>query len=114
MHLRMDNKLQIPKKKYFSISEVAELCDLKTHTLRFWEKEFKDLSPVTRKGNRRYYQREDIVLIMKIKSLLHSDGLTVSGAKKSLNSNTAVVKGSDLDSEEILQDLEDILQELKK
>ena len=114
MHLRMDNKLQIPKKKYFSISEVAELCDLKTHTLRFWEKEFKDLSPVTRKGNRRYYQREDIVLVMKIKSLLHSDGLTVSGAKKSLNSNTAAVKGSDLDSEEILQDLEDILQELKK
>ena len=110
----MDNKLQIPKKKYFSISEVAELCELKTHTLRFWEKEFKDLSPVTRKGNRRYYQREDIVLVMKIKSLLHSDGLTVSGAKKSLNSNTAAVKGSDLDSEEILQDLEDILQELKK
>ena len=114
MHLRMDNKLQIPKKKYFSISEVAEICDLKTHTLRFWEKEFKDLSPVTRKGNRRYYQREDIVLVMKIKSLLHIDGLTVSGAKKSLNSNTAAVKGSDLDSEEILQDLEDILQELKK
>ena len=110
----MDNKLQIPKKKYFSISEVAELCDLKTHTLRFWEKEFKDLSPVTRKGNRRYYQRKDIVLVMKIKSLLHSDGLTVSGAKKSLNSNTAAVKGSDLDSKEILQDLEDILQELKK
>ena len=114
MHLRMDNKLQIPKKKYFSISEVAELCDLKTHTLRFWEKEFKDLSPVTRKGNRRYYQREDIVLVMKIKSLLYSDGLTVSGAKKSLNSSKAVVKGSDLDSQEILQDLEDILQELKK
>ncbi len=110
----MDNKLQIPKKKYFSISEVAEICDLKTHTLRFWEKEFKDLSPVTRKGNRRYYQREDIVLVMKIKSLLHIDGLTVSGAKKSLNSNTAAVKGSDLDSKEILQDLEDILQELKK
>lgn len=114
MHLRMDNKFQIPEKKYFSIGEVAELCDLKTHTLRFWEKEFKDLSPVTRKGNRRYYQREDIVLVMKIKSLLHSDGLTVLGAKKSLNSNTVVVKGGDLDSQEILQDLEDILQELKK
>ena len=110
----MDNKLQIPEKKYFSISEVAELCDLKTHTLRFWEKEFEDLSPVTRKGNRRYYQREDIVLVMKIKSLLYTDGLTVSGAKKSLHSNTSVAKESDLDSQEILQDLEDILQELKK
>jgi DNA-binding transcriptional MerR regulator len=114
LHLRMDNRLQIPEKKYFSISEVAELCDLKTHTLRFWEKEFKDLNPVTRKGNRRYYQREDIVLVMKIKSLLYTDGLTVSGAKKSLHSNTAVMMGSDLDSQEILQDLEDILQELKK
>jgi DNA-binding transcriptional MerR regulator len=110
----MVKEFQIPEKKYFSISEVAELCDLKTHTLRFWEKEFKELSPVTRKGNRRYYQREDIVLVMKIKSLLHSDGMTVSGAKKSLNSNTADLKGSDLDSQEILQDLEDILQELKK
>ena len=110
----MVKEFQIPEKKYFSISEVAELCDLKTHTLRFWEKEFKELSPVTRKGNRRYYQREDIALVMKIKSLLHSDGMTVSGAKKSLNSNTADLKGSDLDSQEILQDLEDILQELKK
>jgi DNA-binding transcriptional MerR regulator len=110
----MVKEFQIPEKKYFSISEVAELCDLKTHTLRFWEKEFKELSPVTRKGNRRYYQREDIVLVMKIKSLLHSDGMTVSGAKKSLNLNTANLKGSDLDSQEILQDLEDILQELKK
>ena len=110
----MVKEFQIPEKKYFSISEVAELCDLKTHTLRFWEKEFKELSPVTRKGNRRYYQREDIVLVMKIKSLLHNDGMTVSGAKKSLNSNTADLKGSDLDSQEILQDLEDILQELKK
>ena len=110
----MDKEFQVPEKKYFSISEVAELCDLKTHTLRFWEKEFKELSPVTRKGNRRYYQRKDIVLVMKIKSLLHSDGMTVSGAKKSLNLNTANLKGSDLDSQEILQDLEDIFQELKK
>ena len=110
----MDKEFQIPEKKYFSISEVAELCDLKTHTLRFWEKEFKELSPVTRKGNRRYYQRKDIVLVMKIKSLLHTDGLTVSGAKKSLDSNAADAKGSGLDSQEILHDLEDILQELKK
>jgi DNA-binding transcriptional MerR regulator len=110
----MDKEFQIPEKKYFSISEVAELCDLKTHTLRFWEKEFKELSPVTRKGNRRYYQRKDIVLVMKIKSLLHTDGLTVSGAKKSLDSNTSNGKRDGLDSKEILQDLEDILQELKK
>ena len=110
----MDKEFQVPEKKYFSISEVAELCDLKTHTLRFWEKEFKELSPVTRKGNRRYYQRKDIVLVMKIKWLLHTDGLTLSGAKKSLDSNASDGKRSGLDSKEILQDLEDILQELKK
>jgi DNA-binding transcriptional MerR regulator len=110
----MVKEFQIPEKKYFSISEVAELCDLKTHTLRFWEKEFKELSPITRKGNRRYYQRKDIVLVMKIKSLLHADGLTVSGAKKSLYSNASDGKRGGLDSKKILQDLEDILEELKK
>ena len=56
----MSDNLQIPDKKYFSISEVSKLCDLKTHTLRFWEKEFKELTPVTRKGGRRTYQRKDV------------------------------------------------------
>jgi DNA-binding transcriptional MerR regulator len=80
----MAKKFQIPDKKYFSIGEVAELCELKTHTLRFWEKEFKNLNPITRKGNRRYYQRQDILLVMKIRSLLYNQGLTVSGAKMNL------------------------------
>ena len=110
----MAKEFQIPDKKYFSIGEVAELCELKTHTLRFWGKEFKDLNSVTRKGNRRYYQRQDILLVMKIRSLLYNQGLTVSGAKMNLES-----KGKDnfetvLGSEEILKDLEEILQDLKK
>ena len=63
-------------KKYYSITEVSELCDIKSHTLRFWEKEFKDLKPITRKGNRRYYQKADIDLIKKIQSLLYKDGMT--------------------------------------
>ena len=63
----------LQEKKYFSITEVSELCEIKSHTLRFWEKEFKHLKPVTRKGNRRYYQKEDIRLIKKIRALLYED-----------------------------------------
>ena len=104
----MAKEFQIPDKKYFSIGEVAELCELKTHTLRFWEKEFKDLKPVTRKGNRRYYQRQDILLVMKIRSLLYNQGLTVSGAKMNLESKGKDNSETVLGSEEILKDLEEI------
>ena len=110
----MAKEFQIPDKKYFSIGEVAELCELKTHTLRFWGKEFKDLNPVTRKGNRRYYQRQDILLVMKIRSLLYNQGLTVSGAKMNLESKGKDNSETVLGSEEILKDLEEILQDLKK
>jgi|TARA_B100000809_G_scaffold56626_1_gene52604 DNA-binding transcriptional MerR regulator len=110
----MAKEFQIPDKKYFSISEVAGLCELKTHTLRFWEKEFKNLNPITRKGNRRYYQRKDILLVMKIKSLLYNQGLTVSGAKKNLISKREDSSETVLGSGEILKDLEEILQDLKK
>ena len=61
----MDKEIH-QEKKYFSISEVSEICDIKSHTLRFWEKEFKELKPITRKGNRRYYQNQDIELIKRI------------------------------------------------
>jgi DNA-binding transcriptional MerR regulator len=101
----MAKKFQIPDKKYFSIGEVAELCELKTHTLRFWEKEFKNLNPITRKGNRRYYQRQDILLVMKIRSLLYNQGLTVSGAKMNLVSkgkdNSETVLGSFLHQKQL-------------
>jgi len=73
-------------KKYFSISEVSELCNIKSHTLRFWEKEFKELQPVTRKGSRRYYQSKEIELIKQIQRLLYEEGMTIAGAKKSLQS----------------------------
>ena len=74
----------IPGKRYFTIGEVAKLCDLKTHVLRYWEKEFSQISPVKR-NNRRYYQRQDVVLIRQIKSLLHDQGYTLSGAKQYLS-----------------------------
>ena len=82
----MDRQI-IQNKKYYSISEVSELCNVKSHTLRFWEKEFKDLKPITRKGNRRYYQAEDIQLVKTIQSLLYEEGMTIAGAKKNLQSN---------------------------
>ena len=75
------------EKKYYSISEVSEICEVKPHTLRFWEKEFKDLKPITRKGSRRYYQKHDIQLIKQIQSLLYQDGMTIAGAKKNLQSS---------------------------
>lgn len=73
----------IPGKRYFTIGEVAKLCDVKAHVLRYWEKEFSQISPVKR-NNRRYYQRQDVLLIRQIKSLLHDQGYTLSGAKQYL------------------------------
>ncbi len=71
----------IPDKLYFSISEVGELCDLKPHVLRYWEQEFPQLSPSKRRGNRRYYQRKDVLLVRQIKHLLYVQGYTIEGAR---------------------------------
>jgi|TARA_B100001093_G_scaffold92791_1_gene84901 DNA-binding transcriptional MerR regulator len=102
----------LQEKKYFSITEVSELCEIKSHTLRFWEKEFKHLKPVTRKGNRRYYQKEDIRLIKKIRALLYEDGMTITGAKRSLQSSTQE-GGQDTEMKTLLKDLEDLLIKIK-
>ncbi|MFA7633087.1 MAG: MerR family transcriptional regulator [Thiohalomonadaceae bacterium] len=74
----------IPGKRYFAIGEVSELCDIKPHVLRYWEQEFPQLRPVKRRGNRRYYQRHDVVLIRQIRSLLYEEGFTISGARQRL------------------------------
>ena len=102
----------LQEKKYFSITEVSELCEIKSHTLRFWEKEFKHLKPVTRKGNRRYYQKEDIRLIKKIRALLYEDGMTITGAKRSLQSSTQE-DSQDTEMKTLLKDLEDLLLKIK-
>jgi DNA-binding transcriptional MerR regulator len=73
----------IPEKLYFTIGEVSKLCDLKTHVLRYWEQEFSGLMPA-RRGNRRYYRHEDVVLIRKIRHLLYDEGFTVEGARHQL------------------------------
>ena len=74
----------IPGKRYFTIGEVSELCDVKSHVLRYWEQEFPMLSPVKRRGNRRYYQRHEVELIRTIRQLLYVEGYTISGASNKL------------------------------
>ena len=75
----------IPGKRYFTIGEVSELCAVKPHVLRYWEQEFPQLKPVKRRGNRRYYQRQDVLVIRQIRSLLYEEGFTIEGARKTLN-----------------------------
>ena len=77
----------IPGKRYFTISETSGLCEVKQHVLRYWEQEFSQLRPIKRKGNRRYYQRHDVLLIRQIKELLYDNGYTILGAKQKLNAD---------------------------
>jgi DNA-binding transcriptional MerR regulator len=109
----------IPNKRYFTIGEVSDLCGVKPHVLRYWEQEFTQLKPVKRRGNRRYYQRHDVVLIRQIRSLLYDQGFTIGGARQQLVGDpiaaeaiaTGVGNGQVL--RQIRMELEDILQSLK-
>ncbi|MBS0510685.1 MAG: MerR family transcriptional regulator [Proteobacteria bacterium] len=74
----------IPAKRYFTIGEVSELCGVKPHVLRYWEQEFTQLKPVKRRGNRRYYQHHEVLLIRRIRQLLYEEGFTISGARNRL------------------------------
>ncbi len=75
----------IPAKRYFTIGEVSELCGVKPHVLRYWEQEFNQLKPVKRRGNRRYYQHHEVLLIRRIRELLYEEGFTISGARNRLD-----------------------------
>jgi DNA-binding transcriptional MerR regulator len=75
----------IPAKRYFTIGEVSELCGVKPHVLRYWEQEFAQLKPVKRRGNRRYYQHHEVLLIRRIRELLYEQGFTISGARHRLD-----------------------------
>ena len=102
----------IPGKRYFTISEASELCEVKQHVLRYWEQEFAQLRPIKRKGNRRYYQRHDVLLIRQIKELLYDNGYTILGAKQKLNAdeNSKQTKVSAFkEIEQEVQELIDIL-----
>lgn len=99
---------EIPDKRYFTIGEVGELCDLKPHVLRYWEQEFSQLKPVKRRGNRRYYQREDVLLVCQIKTLLYEQGFTIEGARQQLAADGEVVASQASLMADILYELEAI------
>ncbi len=82
----------IPAKRYFTIGEVSELCGVKPHVLRYWEQEFSQLKPVKRRGNRRYYQHHEVLLVRRIRELLYSQGFTISGARNQLEDIADVVE----------------------
>ena len=106
----------IPPKRYFTIGEVGELCAVKPHVLRYWEAEFPQLKPVKRRGNRRYYQRQDVILIRQIKSLLYEQGYTIGGARQKMSDAPSEVAKPNVNSSEIkslVQDLEQVLSKLQ-
>ena len=106
----------IPGKRYFTIGEVSELCGVKPHVLRYWEQEFPHLKPLKRRGNRRYYQRQDVILIRQIRSLLDEHGFTIGGARQKLSGEEAKVDVNQ--SQQIIRqlrvELEDVLNILKR
>jgi DNA-binding transcriptional MerR regulator len=83
----------IPAKRYFTIGEVSELCGVKPHVLRYWEQEFTQLKPVKRRGNRRYYQHHEVLLIRRIRELLYEQGFTISGARNKLDNRGSELAG---------------------
>tara|TARA_B100000686_G_C16617137_1_gene877125 strand:+ start:718 stop:1074 length:357 start_codon:yes stop_codon:yes gene_type:complete len=102
----------IPGKRYFTIGEVSDLCAVKPHVLRYWEQEFPQLKPVKRRGNRRYYQRQDVLIIRQIRSLLYDDGFTIGGARQRLTGDEAK---SDLSqSQQIIKQLRIELEQVLK
>ncbi|WP_144145866.1 MerR family transcriptional regulator [Paraburkholderia sp. BCC1884] len=84
----------IPAKRYFTIGEVSELCGVKPHVLRYWEQEFTQLRPVKRRGNRRYYQHHEVLLIRRIRELLYEQGFTINGARNRLDSHGGGAHGA--------------------
>ena len=102
----------IPGKRYFTIGEVSELCAVKPHVLRYWEQEFPQLKPVKRRGNRRYYQRQDVLIIRQIRSLLYDEGFTIGGARQRLTGDQA--KEDVSQSQQIIKQLRIELEQVLK
>ncbi len=104
----------IPAKRYFTIGEVSDLCGVKPHVLRYWEQEFTQLKPVKRRGNRRYYQHHEVLLVRRIRELLYEQGFTISGARNRLDENGSAKRVNGSASATVLEmsELRDELQEL--
>ena len=106
----------IPAKRYFTIGEVSELCDVKPHVLRYWETEFPSLEPAKRRGNRRYYQRHDVLMVRQIRSLLYEQGYTIGGARLRLDGPDAREESalSNQIIKQVRMELEEILHLLRR
>ncbi|UCC55824.1 MAG: MerR family transcriptional regulator [Gammaproteobacteria bacterium] len=106
----------IPGKRYFTIGEVSDLCGVKPHVLRYWEQEFPQLKPVKRRGNRRYYQRQDVLMIRQIRSLLYEQGFTIGGARQKMSGEDARedITQSQQIVHQVRLELEEVLQLLKR
>lgn len=105
----------IPGKRYFTIGEVSELCGVKPHVLRYWEQEFEELAPVKRRGNRRYYQHHDVLIIRQIRSLLYDQGFTIGGARQRLANEQQGEEGTRYKQmvRQMIVELEDVLRLLR-
>ena len=112
-----DELPEIPGKRYFTIGEVSELCSVKPHVLRYWEQEFPQLKPVKRRGNRRYYQRQDVLMIREIRALLYEQGFTIGGARQKMDNEKS---GADTNVsfevviDQMINELESVLVLLNK
>lgn len=100
----------IPGKRYFTIGEVSELCGVKPHVLRYWEQEFSHLNPIKRRGNRRYYQRQDVMLVRQIRGLLYEQGFTIGGARQKLSG--AEMKDDNSRSRQLVREIRKELEEV--
>jgi DNA-binding transcriptional MerR regulator len=106
----------IPDKRYFTIGEAARLCAVKPHVLRYWEEEFPKLKPGKRRGNRRYYQYQDVLMVREIRKLLYEEGFTIEGARARLSDGASEVRKSvqrDAVVGQLIVELEEILEKLK-
>jgi DNA-binding transcriptional MerR regulator len=102
----------IPVKRYFTIGEVSDLCDVKPHVLRYWEQEFAQLKPMKRRGNRRYYQLHEVLMVRRIRDLLYDQGFTISGARNKLHELIQAERDKRKSGELVLEGLEDHSGEL--
>lgn len=112
---RTEDLPPVPPKRYFAIGEVSALCAVKPHVLRYWEREFSQLHPVKRRGNRRYYQPRDVILVRRIRQLLYDQGFTIDGARQRLASKDGAEEqaGARLVVRQLIAELEDLRRTLR-
>ena len=112
--MEVNNSIEIPNKRYFTIGEVSKITRIKTHILRYWEKEFDALEPTKRTGNRRYYSQNDILTILKIHELISVQGFTIEGAKQKISSPTDTLSQDNQALASIKKDIQKIIDVLDR